>query len=262
MRVGSNDSMSDLDERLTRLEMRVDQSIASESRLAAIEKQLAQFRPKPSGLRDWLQTLGPYLGSLVALFIGFAIKDSVTLAIQREQLDLEYVKQMRDLIQDFDNATTEPAANANAIGLAMYGRHAIAPLVERLKEGDVAQLAAERGLHLAVLNDPAGACPRLTALLQYSARRLTWQNAKTLVRVIGGGDCVPSEAVLQREAEALQVIGTDLSKLDAFAARFENSDTFDLEAAQSLRLEYERAVDRLRTRRSQLDAGETPWWRD
>ena len=112
MRVGGNDSMSDLDERLTRLEMRVEQSLASESRLAAIEKQLAQLRPKPSGLREWLQTLGPYLGSLVALIIGFAIKDSVTLAMQREQLDLEYVKQMRDLIQDFDNATTEPAANA------------------------------------------------------------------------------------------------------------------------------------------------------
>src|SRR4030095_12593964 len=102
-----------------------------------------------SGVRDWLQTPGPYIGGLVVLLVGFWIKDSVTLALQREQLNLAYAQQMRDLVKDFDESSTPTDADRNAIGLAMFGKYAIVPLLERLESGgDVLPLAAQRGLRL------------------------------------------------------------------------------------------------------------------
>lgn len=234
----------DDDARLTRLELKLEQGLATEARIAALEKQQGQLTRK-SDLRDWLQTLGPYLSGLIVLIIGFALKDSVNQALQREQLNLEYVKQMRDLIQDFDAATEQPAADANAIGLAMYGRHAIAPLIERLQGGDVAKLAAERGLHLATANDPEGACPRLTQALRDPSRRQTWQSIKTLTRVIGAGDCVPSLTVLERQRDAVTAIGQDPIRLASFATRFTNPSAVDFEATDSLVQTLQTAIDLL-----------------
>lgn len=252
--------MADLDERLTRLEYRFEQALANESRLAALERQLAQFTHK-STLRDWLQTLGPYLGGIIVLIVGFWLKDSVTLALQREQLNLEYVKQMRDLILDFDAATEQAAADANAVGLAMYGRHAVAPLIERLRGGDVAKLAAARGLHLAATNDPVGVCPRITHTLVAPAGQLTWQNGKTLVRVIAAADCVESRAALERELARVLAIQQDPGELAAFASRYSNAGSVDSEATDSLAAELRGAIDRLALHRDEPEEQNSAWWR-
>lgn len=252
--------MADIEDRLKQLECRFEQALAHESRLAALESQVGQITRK-STVRDWLQTLGPYLGGIIVLIVGFWLKDSVTLALQREQLDLEYVKQMRDLILDFDAATEQAAADANAIGLAMYGRHAVAPLIERLRGGDVAKLAAERGLYLAATNDPAGVCPRITHLLAEPAGQLTWQNGKTLVRVIAAADCVQSRATLERELARIASIQQNPEQLVAFAAGFANASSVDIEATDSLAAELRGAIERLaRTRDDATEPG-AAWWR-
>lgn len=53
----------------------------------------------------------------------------------------------------------EQPADANAIAPARYGQIAIDPLLERLQGGDVAQLAAERGLRLIGTGEPAASVP-------------------------------------------------------------------------------------------------------
>ena len=247
--------MTDTDERLARLEHKLEQAFALDARLHTLEEAVRKQQPR-SGLRDWMQTLGPYLSGVVVLVIGFWLKDSVSLALQREQLDLAYVKDVRDLIQGFDSSTEQPSADANAIALAMYGEFAIVPLFERLQGGDVAQLAAERGLRLIGANDPATACPRFTKLLRDPSRRYTWQTHKTVVRLIGASECVPSIAVLQAYVTELDQAAAAPERLAAFAARFSNAQSVDVESTDILKQQAVEALAILRLQRDRPACGE------
>ena len=225
--------MSDIEQRIAAIEARVEQAFAIDTRLKSLEGDVRKLKGG-SGLRDWVQTLGPYISGVVVLLVGFWIKDSVTLALQREQLDLEYVKQMRDLIKDFDQAPNQAEADADAVGLAMYGQHAIIPLVERLEGGDVAPLAAERGLGLIGSNAPQVACPKFVSVVADRARRFKWQTHKTMIKVIGRSACVQAAPVLLEYRNALKALGSDAVKTTAFARRYSEAESFDIDSAASL----------------------------
>ena len=233
--------MADVEQRIAAIEQRVESAFALDGRLKALEADVRKLRS--SSLRDWVQTLGPYVSGLVVLLVGFWIKDSVTLALQREQLDLEYVKQMRDLIQDFDEANSQAAADANAVGLAMYGKYAIIPLVERLEGGDVAPLAAERGLRLVGGHDPTAACPKFIGVITDQARRFKWQTHKTMVKVIGQSSCVDARPALEAYGAQLKSLGGDARAVEQFARRYSESEGFDVESAASLHREIETALE-------------------
>ena len=79
--------MTDVEQRVAAVEARLESAFALDARLKTIEGDLRKVKGG-SSLRDWLQTLGPYIGGLVVLFVGFWIKDSVQLALTREQLNL------------------------------------------------------------------------------------------------------------------------------------------------------------------------------
>jgi hypothetical protein len=232
--------MREVDERLAAVEARLENAFALDTRLKSLEGDVRKLRS--STLRDWLQTLGPYVAGLVVLFVGYAIKDSVTLALQREQLDLEYVKQMRDLMKDFDEAQTQTAANANAVGLAMYGKFAIVPLVERLEEGDLAKLAAERGLRLVGSNDPVAACPKFVQVIADTSRRYSWQTHKTMIKVMGQSACPDVRPALEKYAADLTSLDTDAKRIAAFGQRYSEPDAFDIESISSLKTEVSNAL--------------------
>jgi hypothetical protein len=232
--------MGEVDERLAAVEARVENAFALDARLKSLEGDVRKLRS--SSIRDWLQTLGPYVAGLIVLLVGYAIKDSVTLALQREQLDLEYVKQMRDLMKDFDEAQTQTAANANAVGLAMYGKFAIVPLVERLEEGDLANLAAERGLRLVGSNDPVAACPKFVQVIADRSRRYSWQTHKTLIKVIGQSACTDARPALEKYSADLTALDTDGKRIAAFGQLYSEPDGFDIESISSLKTELTNAL--------------------
>ena len=233
--------------------------MALDARLKALEEGLKQLRPR-SSLRDWIQTLGPYLSGLIILIVGFWLKDSVSLAFQREQLDLSYVKDVRELIENFDKATEQSSADANAIALAMYGRFAIVPLIERLESGDVAKIAAERGLRLVGANQPAAACPRFAQLLDDPAHRFTWQTHKTIIRLMGVSECVESIGVLETYVVTLDKVSADAGSLTTFAARFSDAGSVDLGSTDSLKEVAVEALVILRLQKSRSDSKERRWW--
>lgn len=234
--------MTDINQRVAAVEVRVEGAFAIDSRLKTLESDVRKLKGG-STLRDWIQTLGPYASGLIVLVVGFWIKDSVTLALQREQLDLEYVKQMRDLVKDFDEASTQPVANANATGLAMYGKHAIMPLVERLESGDVAPIAAERGLRLIGANDPVVACPKFLSVVKDRSRRFTWQTHKTMIGVLSQSGCTKTLVDLQNYRDQLVALGKDNQKIATFAKRYSNADAFDAESAGSLRAALDESIE-------------------
>jgi hypothetical protein len=240
--------MSDTQERIANLEARVEGALAIDARLKACDTQLQALDTRLSelkhvGLRNWLQALGPFASSVALLLIGYWVTDSVKSALEREQLDLDYVKDMRDLIKDFDESTTPPAADANAIALAMYGRHAILPLVQRLEGGDVVQLAAEKALVLVGSNDPAAACPKFAAIINDKARRFRWQTHQTILRVMGQSECVKSLHDVTAYNSQLGAVGSGAQALDNFAKRYSNPAGFDGESLAVLQEQLKTTLD-------------------
>jgi len=247
-------------DRLSNLELKVESAMALDARLKALEDGLKQLRPR-SSLRDWIQTLGPYLSGLIILIVGFWLKDSVSMAFQREQLDLNYVKDVRELIQNFDQATEQSSADTNAIALAMYGKFALVPLIERLESGDVAKIAAERGLRLIGANQPEAACPRFANLLDDPSPRFTWQTHKTIIRLLGASGCVEDIGLLEGHVVSLDQAAADAEELAKFAMRFSNPGVIDAEAVDSLKTAATDAVTILRLQKARSGSKERPWWR-
>jgi hypothetical protein len=246
-------------DRLSNLELKVENAMALDARLKALEDGLKQLRPR-SSLRDWIQTLGPYLSGLIILIVGFWLKDSVSMALQREQLDFSYVKDVRELIQKFDQATEQSSADTNAIALAMYGKFALMPLIERLESGDVAKIAAERGLRLVGANQPEAACPRFANLLDDPSPRFTWQTHKTIVRLLGASGCQQGIGLLERYVVTLDEAAAEDAEIPKFAARFSNPGVVDAETIDSLK---RAAIDALTILKMQQarSGKERPWWR-
>ena len=230
----------ELSQRVAELEQRVASAFAIDNRLDAIETSLSTV--KPGKLREWLGTLGPYFSGAIVAVVGFFLNDAVTHALQREQLNLDYIKEMRDLIKDFDADAAQgaPAARANAVGLAMFGHHAVLPLVERLDDGDVAAVAAERGLRLAGTTDPRS-CDQLAKVIADPASQYSWLVHKVAVRVIGQSVCTTVRPLLEQYERDLAAARKDGS-LPAFGQRFSAPEAFDGDSAAALDDVLKRAV--------------------
>jgi hypothetical protein len=233
----------ELEKRLGALEARLDYLLPLEGRLRELDSKIAELKPKERDIWDKVQILGPYLSGLLVLAVGYWINDSVTHALEREKLDLQYAEQIRNLVQEFDKANTLPAAEANAIGLAMFGRYAIPPLVQRLNAGDVASTAAETGLRMIGANFSADACPRFAGILRDHARLYPWLTHLAMVRVMGQSHCTRQLQVLQQYSTALSHVTADPSSLAAFAARYSTPKDFDFGSVQTLQSELKGAVD-------------------
>ncbi len=233
--------MTDLDQRLAALEARVEQGLAIDQRLRALDDRLlaaerAQSPPSNARqLREWMQALGPYIAPLVVLVLGVLISNNIEDALKRETLDLQYAGGMRELIAGFDKAEDQGAADANAIGLAMFGRYAIVPLVERLERGDTAPVAAERGLRMIGANHAAAACPMFLAVLEDRGRRYRWQTHRTMVRLLGQSGCVDAIDGLARFAAAADAATASEAALATFAQRFSAPRDVDQESVERLR---------------------------
>jgi len=250
----------ELDQRLAALEQKVEASFALDARLKAIEDSIRKMNPK-SSVRDWIQTLSPFVIAITVFVIGFIFKDSVVQALEREKLDLSYVTNVRQLIQDLDKAEDQSSADSNAIALAMFGKFSIVPLVDRLHLGDgVTHLAAERGLRVTGTANPVAACSAFTKILRDSAHQYAWQTHTAVVRLMGVSDCVPSLPVLEAylaELEALQ----DEAQIVKFSKRYSDGEAFDGESIDSIIVDLRGAIAILNLSRDRTDRGEEPWWK-
>jgi hypothetical protein len=167
----------------------------------------------------------------------------VQLALNREQLNLNYAQQMPALIKAFDESDSQQVADRNAVALAMFGKFAISPLLERLDMGgDVLPLAAQRGLSVVGFQDNIAACPTFRRVIGDHTSRFKWQTHKTLIRVIGESECVEARADLESYRAALAQLGSDLKLQQQFARRYSNTDGFDAESVAALTEEIDTAL--------------------
>src|ERR1700683_4192282 len=71
---------------------------------------------------DKLQALAPLITGVVLAAIGYLLTGSVNQAVQKSQLQFNYVKEMQDLLVKLgDPKTTLEEAKTTAVGLAAFG---------------------------------------------------------------------------------------------------------------------------------------------
>ena len=114
---------------------------------------------------DKLQALAPLITGVVLAVVGYFLTGSVNQAVQKSQLQFNYVKEMQDLLVKLgDPKTTLEEAKTAAVGLAAFGSYSIPPLLNEIQSGELNRPAAgEYGLRAVALADPLNACPALAA---------------------------------------------------------------------------------------------------
>lgn len=181
----------DVEQRLARLEAKLDALQASPP---AAPTPPPPAPPPPAPLpRRFIAWMGGELpklvGAAVLLVLGFALKDSVDLALKQRQLDLSYSKEMQSLLQKMAEQTEMNQLQATAIVLASYGEAALPALLSELRNTGLRADAAEQGLIALALRDPEPVCAALPRVLKLKSRQYDWQIHQKVVRMLGEQDC-------------------------------------------------------------------------
>lgn len=212
-----------------------------ETRLATLEARLKTLEPKQKDAWEKLQALSPIISGLAVAIVGYFLTGSVNAALQREQVQLSNVKEMRELVQTLAKAeATDQEARAAAHTLSAFGRHAVTPLLATLAEGhDISAPAAEAGLRALGLSEPAAVCAPLAKMLQNTSGRFTWVAHLSAIRLVGDLECRDARGVIGRYAADAEGVRT-AAQLQAFAARMRSDPPVDLDAVSQLRQELAR----------------------
>ncbi|RQS65767.1 hypothetical protein DID96_25410 [Burkholderia sp. Bp8963] len=192
--------MPSVEDRVDRIESELERLQPSLiHRLETLEAN-AQARPT-SRLARFLTWMGPALpslfGSIVLAVLGYFIKDSVDLALQRQTVQLSYAKEMQAQLDvmakaDADVDTSERAA----VLLSLYGEHAITPLLYEMRYGGNRALGAEAGLRALALTDAPSVCRVLPSVIERPTKQFGWEVHMRVIRVLGAAYCTKAEPLL------------------------------------------------------------------
>jgi len=160
--------------------------------------------------------LPKFLAATVLLYFGWAIKDSVDLAIKQRQLDLSYAREMQGLLQQMgkegvDNSVLE----SSAVVLATYGDAALPALVTELRYTGLRADAAAVGLSTLTMTRPKAVCEFLPRVLVNRGQKYDWQAHLQVVRLLGESECMSAAALLRGHRQIV------VAARDGDAARFQ-----------------------------------------
>jgi len=238
--------VGEIRDRLDHIESEIGQLKPSlTERLARLEAAAAAApKPPPKGrgarLLAWMGAEAPkFLAAVVLLVVTYWIKDSVDLAIKKQQLQLAYSKEMQTHLEHMAAANADrDTIERSAMLLAAYGEPAIIPLLNEARNDGLRGAAAESGLRFLALTDPEAVCRVLTRALQNRSRLFGWQGHLRIVRSLGDSGCSGARPVLERYRDALRAAAAG-GAADLFA------DEPKADGLQQLQQEVERSLQRL-----------------
>lgn len=159
--------------------------------------------------RDWLEVVkafSPLVTGVVLALVGYLLTGSVNQALQRRQLELSNVSEMRQLIVELSDPTTSlREAEAMAVTLSAFGGYAVPPLLNLLENGgDTKIVAARRGLRAAALTDSAAVCRGLRRVLTNRTRWFRWETHLAAIELAGELGCTELQGALERYRELVR----------------------------------------------------------
>lgn len=200
----------------------------------------------PKDRWDKMQALSPFITGVVLAAIGYFLTGSVDQAVQKSQLQFNYVKEMQELLAKLgDSKTTPEEANTTAVALAAFGSYSIPPLLNEVQSGQPNREAAgEYGLRAVALADPKNACPALGRILENRTAAYNWLTHRAAIRILGRANCQMARPVLVGYQSRLDGAGSSPDGFAAFRATLADApgvtkETVDLlgsEVKQTLKL--------------------------
>ncbi len=225
------------DERATDAEA----AAAREARLSRLEEGVKKLQPKQKDGWEKLQALTPLVSGVFVAIVGYFLTGSVNNAIQRQQLQLSNVKEMRELLAQLNTADSNQA-EAAAFTLSAFGRPAVPALVAALLAGgEVRAPAAERALRAIGLNESEAVCEPVRKVLDNRTGRFPWVAHLSAIRLLGDLECRRARASVEAYARALDRIKSP-GDVSAFASRVDADPPLDFAAVEQLQAEAARTL--------------------
>lgn len=221
-----------------------------EERVDKLEQSLAELKKKRRDGWDKFQAISPFLTAVVVAVLGFMLNQTVSRALQEQQLLVSNVKEMRDLLLQLGSEdVTKEKAETTALALAAFGRYAIPPLISVLDVGgEVRGPAAETGLRAVGLTDRDAACERMAVVSGDRNGVYTWTTHRFAIRVLGELGCVQAAGDIQALGSLVRRAGQGQDAGD-FRRAFREGERLDdrklREVAKDLEQELARATSRL-----------------
>jgi hypothetical protein len=208
---------------------------------------------RPRDRWDKLQALSPLITGVVLAAIGYFLTGSVNQAVQRNQLQFNYVKEMQELLVKLGDAkTTLEEAKTTAVALAAFGSYSIPPLLNEIQSGELNRPAAgERGLRAVALADPTNACPALVRVLENRTAAYNWLTNRAAIRILGTANCQMAPPVLARYQMRLDGAASSADGFTAFQATLADDPGVTKETVDQLKSEVDKTLKLLEQGRLQ-----------
>jgi hypothetical protein len=193
-----------VEERLAKVESDVAAIVARlGSRQAAAE---ADAKAASGGKDGWdkagilIQLVGPIVAGLVIWYVGFAVKDSVDIALHRQEVEISSASEMQALIGKLQETDIgEAEARAAALALAAFGLPAANILVFELQTSNAStRSGAQVGLEMLVRAHPEPVCEMFRWLIDEGRRYYAWPTHQAAIELIGRGRCLQARTALLR----------------------------------------------------------------
>jgi hypothetical protein len=188
---------------------KVESDIASMMVVLALRQAPAEPKAASEGKDVWdkagilIQLVGPIVAGLVIWYVGFAVKDSVDIALHRQEVEISSASEMQALIGKLlEPDVGEADARATALALAAFGLPAANILIFELQTGNAgARVGAQSGLGLLVRAHPEPVCEMFRWVIDEGRRYYGWPAHQAVIELIGQGRCLQARpALLQFQA--------------------------------------------------------------
>jgi len=218
-----------------------------EDRLTSVEAQLKARKMKDGWdkAQAILPPLATVVSGIVVAVVGYYLTGTLNASIQRQQMQLANVKEMREQLQVLGSDRPEPGAlRAAAFTLSAYGAPAAPPLFAALVQedlnshGDGRSEAMLDALRAIGLSDSAPVCDRATRIVDSHHGRYSWATHLALIRLIGDLECTSAAAALQRYGPL--VAGLSREDLEKYKRAVAANPAPDLDSVRQVQVELAR----------------------
>jgi hypothetical protein len=183
------------------IERKLDE-LAAEHKKASLHDKSAS---KATGI--WSDILKALIPSLVILFATYEIKDSVDMALQERQLQLQNVQAMASIETAMQDPNIDPPKATNyAVQLAAFGRYSIPFFINVLEVGVQTPMnGAEQGLRMVGRSEPEQVCNALAQVVSNHTGLYRWTTHLTALKLLGEAGCKSDYQIVSDYANSMSL---------------------------------------------------------